>query len=74
MVDGTKEKQNERCASRSWWKMINPTKLNPHPTSEIVAYHKGKRIFLSLTDMEKENPDELQICEFKGQNFELFAD
>jgi Mor family transcriptional regulator len=49
--------------------MINPTKLNPHPTSEIVAYHKGKRIFLSLTDMEKENPDELQICEFKGQNF-----
>jgi hypothetical protein len=54
--------------------MINSTKLNPHPTSEIVAYHKGKRIFLSLTDMEKENPDELQICEFKGQNFELFAD
>ena len=54
--------------------MINSTKLNPHPTSEIVAYHKGKRIFLTLTDMEKENPDELQICEFKGQNFELFAD
>jgi len=24
-------------------------------------------------DMEKENPDELQIYEFKGQNFELVA-
>ena len=25
-------------------------------------------------DMEKEKPDELRICEFKGQNFELVTD
>ena len=24
-------------------------------------------------DMEKEKPDELRICEFKGQNFELVS-
>jgi hypothetical protein len=41
-----------------------------HQTSEIVAYHKVKRKFLSLTDIEKEDPDKLQICEFRGQNFE----
>ena len=74
MVDGIKEKQNERCGSRSWCEMIESTKRSLRQTDEIVAYHKGKRIFLSLTDMEKENPDELQICEFKGQNFELIAD
>lgn len=54
--------------------MIESINSSSHPTNEIVAYHKGKRIFLSLTDMEKENPDELQICEFNGQNFELIAD
>jgi hypothetical protein len=53
--------------------MMESTKPNSHSTSEIVAYHKLKRIFLNLMDMEKENPDELQICEFKGQNFELVA-
>jgi hypothetical protein len=41
------------------------------PISEIVAYHKVKRIFLNLKDMEKEDPDQLQVCEFNGQNFEL---
>ncbi len=43
-------------------------------TTEIVAYHKVKRKFVDLLDMAKENPDELQICEFRGQNFELIAD
>ena len=43
-------------------------------SSEIVAYHKVKRIFLNLMDMEKENPDEIQMYEFKGQNFELIVD
>ena len=47
---------------------------NSHPTTEIVAYHKIKRIFLNLTDMEKEDPDQIQICEFKGQDFDLVAD
>lgn len=42
-----------------------------HQTSEIVAYHKGKRKFLDLVNMEKEDPNEILICEFNGQNFEL---
>ena len=54
--------------------MIESTKSSSHPTSEIVAYHKVKRIFLNLKDMEKEDPDQLQICEFNGQDFELIAD
>jgi hypothetical protein len=53
--------------------MIQSTKSSSHPPSEIVAYHKVKRIFLSLIEMEKEDPNELQICEFKGQNFELIS-
>lgn len=44
-----------------------------HETNEIVAYHKVKRIFLSLWDIESEDADQFQICEFKGQNFELVA-
>jgi hypothetical protein len=54
--------------------MIQSTKQSSHQTSEIVAYHKVKRKFLSLKDMEKEDPDEILICEFRGQDFELFAD
>jgi hypothetical protein len=45
-----------------------------HQTTELVAYHRRKRIFLSLADMEKEDPDQLQICEFRGQDFELLAE
>ncbi len=47
---------------------------NSHTTGEIVAYHKVKRIFLNLRDMEKEDPDQLQVCEFNGQDFDLIAD
>ena len=54
--------------------MMQSTKQSPHQTTEIVAYHKIKRKFLCLRDIEKENPDELQICEFKGQDFELIVD
>ena len=54
--------------------MIKSTNSSSHPTSEIVAYHKVKRKFLNLVDMEKEDPNELQICEFNGQDFELVAD
>ena len=54
MVDGVKEEQNERCAV-SCCEMIDSTNSSSHLISEIVAYHKGKRIFLSLTDMEKEH-------------------
>ena len=56
--------------SRSWYEMMESTKPSSNPTSEIVAYHKVKRKFLNLVDMEKEDPSEILICEFNGQNFE----
>ena len=74
MVDGIKEKQNERRASRSWCEMMESTKPSSYSTTEIVAYHKVKRIFLNLVEIEKEDPNEILICEFNGQNFELVAD
>ena len=45
-----------------------------HQTREIIAYHKTKRKFLNLTEMEKEDPDLIQIWELNGQDFELVAD
>jgi hypothetical protein len=53
VVDGIKEKQKDRCRSGSWYEMTESTKPSSRLTSEIVTYHKVKRIFLSLTDMEK---------------------
>ena len=53
--------------------MIQSTKQNSHQTSEIVAYHKVKRKFISLKDMEKEDPDQIQICEFNDKDFYLIA-
>jgi hypothetical protein len=50
--------------------MNQSTRQSSHQTNEIVAYHKVKRK-LSLMDIEKEDPDKLQICEFRGQDFEL---
>ena len=54
--------------------MVESTRSSWNSTGEIVAYHKLKRIFLNLKDMDTEDPDQLQICEFKGQNFELVVD
>jgi len=51
MVDAIAEKLNER--SRSWYEMMESSS-NP---SEIVVYHKVKRKFLNLVDMEKEDPN-----------------
>lgn len=45
-----------------------------HPTSELVAYHKVKRIFLNLKDIDQEDTNELIMCEFRGQDFELVVD
>lgn len=53
--------------------MINPTKLS-HQKSELVAYHRIKRKFINLMDMATEDPDQLVMCEFKGQDFELVVD
>jgi len=49
--------------------MTQSTKPSGHQTIELVAFHRRKRIFLSLADVEKEDPDQIQICEFRGQDF-----
>jgi hypothetical protein len=41
--------------------------------TEIVAYHKVKRIFLSLAEIRNEDPDLIEIYEFKGEDFNLLA-
>jgi hypothetical protein len=33
--------------------------------SDTVAFHKIKRVFLNLKDMESEDADQFLICEFK---------
>lgn len=40
---------------------------------EYVAYHKVKRIFLPIMDIESENPEDIEVYEFEGQNFKLVA-
>jgi hypothetical protein len=42
-------------------------------TEDIVAFHKAKRKFVSLKDMESEDADQFLICEFNGYNFEILA-
>ena len=52
--------------------MMESTKQSSHSSrSEIVAYHKLKRKFLNLKDMEKEDPESLLMCEFNGQDFDF---
>jgi hypothetical protein len=41
---------------------------------DIVAFHKGKRVFINLKDMESEDADHFLICEFKGYDFKILAD
>lgn len=72
MVDANKEKCNERHTSRSRCEITESQGL--HPAREIVTYHKVKRRFLNLKDMVKEDPDQLVMCEFRGQDFDLVAD
>jgi hypothetical protein len=45
-----------------------------HSTTELVAFHTRKRIFLKLKDLATEDPDQLVMCEFKGQDFQLLMD
>lgn len=72
-MDDVEKGQNERRASRSGCKIMESTKSSSQ-ASEVVAFHKVRRKFLNLMDMENEDPDEILICEFKGQDFELVAD
>jgi len=43
-------------------------------TTELFAFHKRKRKFLNLKNLATEDPDQLVMFEFKGQDFELLAD
>ena len=38
---------------------------------DIIAYHKVKRKFVSLKEMQSEDVDLFLICEFKGYDFEI---
>jgi hypothetical protein len=40
---------------------------------DIVAFHKARRVFVSLKDMESEDASQFLICEFKGYDFEILA-
>ena len=40
---------------------------------EYVAYHRVKRVFIPITDIESENPEDIEVYEFEGQNFKLIA-
>ena len=40
---------------------------------EYVAYHRLKRVFLPITDIECENPEDIEVYEFECQNFKLIA-
>jgi hypothetical protein len=41
---------------------------------DTVAFHKTKRKFVSLKDIESEDAKQFLICEFKGYDFEILAD
>ena len=40
---------------------------------EYVAYHTVKRVFIPIMDIESENPEDIDVYEFEGQNFKLIA-
>jgi len=40
---------------------------------EYVAYHRVKRVFIPNMDNESENPEDIEVYEFEGQNFKLIA-
>lgn len=41
--------------------------------TELLAFHKVKRKFFPITEIESENPDDVEFYEFKDQNFKLVA-
>ena len=40
---------------------------------EYVAYHRVKRIFIPIMNIESENPEDIEVYEFEGQTFKLIA-
>jgi hypothetical protein len=41
--------------------------------TELLAYHKVKRKFFPLMELELEDPEVIEVYEFEGQNFRLIA-
>ena len=39
----------------------------------MVAFHKSKRKFVSLKDLQSEDANQFLICEFKGYDFKILA-
>lgn len=40
---------------------------------EYLAYHKVKRKFMSLMEIESEKPEDIEVYEFTDQNFKLIS-
>ena len=40
---------------------------------EYVAYHRVKRVFIPMMDIESENLEDIEVYEFQGQNFKLIV-
>jgi hypothetical protein len=40
---------------------------------EIVAFHRSRHVFLPLTEIQKEDPDLIEIYKFRGEDFNLIA-
>jgi len=40
---------------------------------EFLAYHKAKRKFFPITEIESEKPEDIEIYEFNDQNFKLIS-
>jgi ribosomal protein L20A (L18A) len=47
--------------------------MNTTKEPEFLAYHKVKRKFLQVEEIEAEKPEDIEIYEFFGQNFKLVA-
>ena len=50
----------------------NNTELS-NRMEDVVAFHKAKRKFVSLKEMESEDADQFLICEFKDYDFEILV-
>ena len=68
---------HDKCGACSHLIVLNETEniiVKKNETEiEYVAYHKVKRAFIPITDIESENPEDIEVYEFEGQNFKLIA-
>jgi hypothetical protein len=47
--------------------------MNGTNEPEYFAYHRVERKFMSITEVEIEQPEDIEIYEFNNQNFKLVA-